>query len=169
MLITKVKPGIYMSGWMVVWAAVSGMDLPASSRIELRSLTCSSFDRSRAKLRRTSGLPILPRYHGGASKHPILLPYLGVGIHECDADTIPLVLSRRDLHLVHLLYAARYVTIDNGKKPLLYILTSLKKEVAARIALLYCAQILATGFSGLIAAGVFEGMDGVRGLAGWRW
>ena len=24
MLITRVKPGIYMSGWMIVWAAVSG-------------------------------------------------------------------------------------------------------------------------------------------------
>ncbi|KAG9375523.1 hypothetical protein A1F94_013898 [Pyrenophora tritici-repentis] len=43
-----------------------------------------------------------------------------------------------------------------------------RKEVATRIALLYCAQILATGFSGLIAAAVFE-MDGLRGLAGWRW
>jgi MFS family permease len=43
-----------------------------------------------------------------------------------------------------------------------------RKEVATRIALLYCAQILATGFSGLIAAAVFE-MDGVRGIAGWRW
>ncbi len=42
-------------------------------------------------------------------------------------------------------------------------------EVATRIAGLYCAQILATGFSGLIAAGVFEGLDGVRGLEGWRW
>ena len=44
-----------------------------------------------------------------------------------------------------------------------------RKEVASRIALLYCAQILATGFSGLIAAGVFAGLDDVRGLAGWRW
>lgn len=42
-------------------------------------------------------------------------------------------------------------------------------EVAARIAVLYCAQILATGFSGLIAAGVFAGLDDVRGIAGWRW
>lgn len=41
-------------------------------------------------------------------------------------------------------------------------------EVATRIALLYCAQILATGFSGLIAAGIFEGLDGVHGIAGWR-
>jgi hypothetical protein len=44
-----------------------------------------------------------------------------------------------------------------------------RKEIASRIALLYCAQILATGFSGLIAAGIFEGLDGVRGIAGWRW
>jgi hypothetical protein len=42
-------------------------------------------------------------------------------------------------------------------------------EVATRIAVLYCAQILATGFSGLIAAGVFAGMSGLAGLEGWRW
>jgi sugar phosphate permease len=44
-----------------------------------------------------------------------------------------------------------------------------RREVAARIAGLYCAQILATGFSGLIAAGIFAGLDDVRGIAGWRW
>ncbi|KAH7375507.1 MFS transporter [Plectosphaerella cucumerina] len=44
-----------------------------------------------------------------------------------------------------------------------------RKEVASRIAILYCAQILATGLSGLIAAGIFEGMSGVAGLSGWRW
>ncbi|EEH47154.2 uncharacterized protein PADG_03252 [Paracoccidioides brasiliensis Pb18] len=44
-----------------------------------------------------------------------------------------------------------------------------RKEVASRIAVLYCAQILATGFAGLIAAGVFKGMDDARGLSGWRW
>ncbi|RYP67916.1 hypothetical protein DL770_008529 [Monosporascus sp. CRB-9-2] len=42
-------------------------------------------------------------------------------------------------------------------------------KVASRIAILYCAQILATGVSGLIAAGIFEGMHGLSGLAGWRW
>ncbi|UQC91584.1 major facilitator superfamily transporter [Colletotrichum lupini] len=41
--------------------------------------------------------------------------------------------------------------------------------VASRIALLYCAQILATGLSSLIAAGIFAGMDGLNGIAGWRW
>ncbi|OLN94113.1 putative transporter C1002.16c-like protein 12 [Colletotrichum chlorophyti] len=44
-----------------------------------------------------------------------------------------------------------------------------RTEVAARIAVLYCAQILATGLSSLIAAGIFAGMDGLNGLAGWRW
>ncbi|KAK2745899.1 hypothetical protein FQN57_003512 [Myotisia sp. PD_48] len=44
-----------------------------------------------------------------------------------------------------------------------------RKEVAARIAVLYCAQILATGFAGLIAAGVFAGLDQERGISGWRW
>ncbi|PGH03702.1 hypothetical protein AJ79_07284 [Helicocarpus griseus UAMH5409] len=44
-----------------------------------------------------------------------------------------------------------------------------RKEVASRIAVLYCAQILATGFAGLIAAGVFSGLDDARGISGWRW
>lgn len=44
-----------------------------------------------------------------------------------------------------------------------------RTEVAARIAVLYCAQILATGLSGLIAAGIFAGMDGLKGISGWRW
>ncbi|KAK1962674.1 major facilitator superfamily transporter [Colletotrichum sublineola] len=44
-----------------------------------------------------------------------------------------------------------------------------RKEVASRIAVLYCAQILATGLSSLIAAGIFAGMGGLKGLAGWRW
>ncbi|GJD01388.1 major facilitator superfamily transporter [Colletotrichum higginsianum] len=41
--------------------------------------------------------------------------------------------------------------------------------VASRIAVLYCAQILATGLSSLIAAGIFAGMDGLNGISGWRW
>lgn len=37
------------------------------------------------------------------------------------------------------------------------------------IAILYTGNILVTAFSGLIAAGVFHGMDGAAGLAGWKW
>ncbi|KAM5357872.1 hypothetical protein ACJZ2D_015819 [Fusarium nematophilum] len=44
-----------------------------------------------------------------------------------------------------------------------------RKEVATRIAILYTGNILATAFAGLIAAGVFYGMDGTLGLAGWKW
>jgi MFS family permease len=44
-----------------------------------------------------------------------------------------------------------------------------RKEVATRIAILYTGNILATAFAGLIAAGVFHGMDGSMGLAGWKW
>lgn len=29
--------------------------------------------------------------------------------------------------------------------------------------------MLATAFSGLLAAGIFAGLDGVKGHAGWRW
>ncbi|KAL1632174.1 hypothetical protein SLS56_003908 [Neofusicoccum ribis] len=44
-----------------------------------------------------------------------------------------------------------------------------RKEIATRISILYSGNILATAFSGLIAAAVFNTLDGVHGLAGWRW
>lgn len=44
-----------------------------------------------------------------------------------------------------------------------------RKEVATRIAILYTGNILATAFAGLIAAGIFHGMDDVGGLSGWKW
>lgn len=44
-----------------------------------------------------------------------------------------------------------------------------RKEVATRIAILYTGNILATAFAGLIAAGVFHGMDDLAGIAGWKW
>lgn len=44
-----------------------------------------------------------------------------------------------------------------------------RKEIATRISILYTGNILATAFAGLIAAGVFHGMDGAAGIAGWRW
>ncbi|KXH25685.1 major facilitator superfamily transporter [Colletotrichum salicis] len=44
-----------------------------------------------------------------------------------------------------------------------------RKEVATRIAILYTGNILATAFAGLIAAGIFHGMDDLAGIAGWKW
>ncbi|KAF4436267.1 hypothetical protein F53441_13301, partial [Fusarium austroafricanum] len=106
MLITKVKPGIYMSAWMLVWAAVSA---------------CT------ALVKNYGGL-VACRFFLGITEAPF---YPGA------------------TYMLSIFYT--------------------RKEVATRIAALYCAQILATGFSGLIAAGIFAGMDGMAGLAGWRW
>lgn len=44
-----------------------------------------------------------------------------------------------------------------------------RKEVATRIAILYTGNILATAFAGLIAAGIFHGLDDVAGITGWQW
>lgn len=44
-----------------------------------------------------------------------------------------------------------------------------RKESATRLAIFYTGNMMASTFSGLIAAGVFAGMDGSRGLSGWRW
>ncbi|RXG50457.1 hypothetical protein VDGE_09088 [Verticillium dahliae] len=106
MLITKVNPGIYMSSWMVVWAAVSACTALVNNFAGL--VACRFF----------LGITEAPFYPGAT-------------------------------YMLSIFYT--------------------RKEVATRIAVLYCAQILATGFSGLIAAGVFEGLDDVRGLEGWRW
>lgn len=43
-----------------------------------------------------------------------------------------------------------------------------KKEMATRMAILYTGNMLASSFSGLIAAAVFQ-LDGKQGLAGWKW
>ncbi|KAF4984049.1 hypothetical protein FZEAL_662 [Fusarium zealandicum] len=106
MLITKVRPGIYMSSWMLIWAVVSGCTALVKDYQGL--LVCRFF----------LGITEAPFYPGAT-------------------------------YILSIFYT--------------------RKEVAARIAFLYCAQILATGFSGLIAAGIFAGMDGLAGIAGWRW
>ena len=105
MLITRIKPGIYMSSWMLVWAVVSA---------------CTA-------LVQNFGGMVACRFFLGITEAPF---YPGA------------------TYMLSIFYTRR--------------------EVATRIALLYCAQILATAFSGLIAAAVFQ-MDGLRGLAGWRW
>jgi MFS family permease len=53
----------------------------------------------------------------------------------------------------------------------LYILSIFytRKEIATRISILYTGNILATAFAGLIAAGIFHGLDKVAGIAGWQW
>ncbi|RYO84671.1 hypothetical protein DL766_005907 [Monosporascus sp. MC13-8B] len=106
MLITRIRPGIYMSGWMLVWATVSA---------------CT------ALVHNFGGL-VACRFMLGITEAPF---YPGA------------------TYMLSIFYT--------------------RKEVASRIAILYCAQILATGVSGLIAAGIFEGMHGLSDLAGWRW
>lgn len=44
-----------------------------------------------------------------------------------------------------------------------------RKESATRLSVFYTGNLLASSFSGLISAGVFAGMEGKHGLAGWRW
>ncbi|KAK7217286.1 hypothetical protein V2G26_005289 [Clonostachys chloroleuca] len=53
----------------------------------------------------------------------------------------------------------------------LYILSMFytRKEIATRMSIFYTANMLASATSPLIAAGVFDGLDKAKGLAGWRW
>ncbi|EGY19445.1 MFS transporter [Verticillium dahliae VdLs.17] len=43
-----------------------------------------------------------------------------------------------------------------------------RKEIATRMAIFYTGNMLASSFSGLIAAAIFN-LDGKQGLAGWQW
>lgn len=44
-----------------------------------------------------------------------------------------------------------------------------KSEQSKRFAVYISAAILSGAFGGLLAGAITEGMDGVKGLAGWRW
>lgn len=44
-----------------------------------------------------------------------------------------------------------------------------RKELAFRTALLYSGSLISGAFSGLIAAGITNGLDGARGISAWRW
>jgi MFS family permease len=127
MLITRIKPGIYMSAWMLIWAVVSGCTALVQNFGGL--VACRFF----------LGITEAPFYPGAT--YMLSIFYTRKGMWTCVLGEMGELGNSADAGI----------------------------EVATRIALLYCAQILATGFSGLIAAGVFAGMDGVRGIAGWRW
>ena len=53
----------------------------------------------------------------------------------------------------------------------LYFLSSwyTRKELGFRCAVLYSGSLLSGAFSGLISAGITNGMDGLHGLRAWRW
>uniref|UniRef100_A0A8H7NQB4 Major facilitator superfamily (MFS) profile domain-containing protein n=1 Tax=Bionectria ochroleuca TaxID=29856 RepID=A0A8H7NQB4_BIOOC len=44
-----------------------------------------------------------------------------------------------------------------------------RKEIATRMSWFFTANMLASAFSPLIAAGVFSGLDKSMGLSGWKW
>ncbi|KAI9701182.1 MAG: hypothetical protein M1836_001851 [Candelina mexicana] len=44
-----------------------------------------------------------------------------------------------------------------------------RKELGLRTAILFSGSLISGAFSGLIAAGITDGMDGVKNLRAWRW
>ncbi|KXH65608.1 major facilitator superfamily transporter [Colletotrichum salicis] len=67
------------------------------------------------------------------------------------------------------LYMFNY--LDRNNLCIFYVLSCwyTQKEIAFRTAILYSSMLIATAFSGLIAAAVFAHLDGAHGLAGWQW
>lgn len=96
-------------------------------------------------------------------------------VHVCLHDALGSGLSR---HLAHSqLYRPSPDAIFLGVTEAPYypgalymlLLFYTRKEIATRLSILYSGNILATSFSGLIAAATFATLDNVHGLAGWRW
>lgn len=44
-----------------------------------------------------------------------------------------------------------------------------KKELAARISILYVAAQISGAFGGLLGSAIMSGMDGKAGIPAWRW
>ncbi|KAL7914430.1 MFS general substrate transporter [Trichoderma velutinum] len=106
MLLTRVRPSVYLASWMIAWSVVSA---------------CTGLVRSYGAL-------LACRFLLGFFEAPF---YPGA------------------LYLLAIFYT--------------------RKEVATRVAVLYTGQMAGLSFANLIAAGVFKDLDGVKGLAGWRW
>ncbi|BFZ56517.1 hypothetical protein PYCC9005_003564 [Savitreella phatthalungensis] len=106
LLITRVRPSIYMASWMAVWAVISTMQ------------------------------GLVKDFKG------LLVTRLLLGVTE--APFYP-----GALYVLSIFYT--------------------RKEIATRISILYCGNILATAFAGPIALGIFNGMSGFAGYPGWAW
>ncbi|KAJ4324615.1 hypothetical protein N0V94_001185 [Neodidymelliopsis sp. IMI 364377] len=106
MLLNRIRPSVYMAGWMMAWAIVS--TLMGIVKDYKGMLAC----------RFILGITEAPFYPGG-------------------------------VYLISMFYT--------------------RKESATRMSIFYTGNLLASSFSGLIAAGVFAGMEGKAGLEGWRW
>jgi MFS family permease len=106
MLLNRIRPSWYMSGWMMAWAIVS--TLMAVVKDYKGMLAC----------RFVLGITEAPFYPGG-------------------------------VYLISMFYT--------------------RKESATRMSVFYTGNLLASAFSGLIAAPIFSGMEGKHGLEGWRW
>ncbi|KAF3040742.1 hypothetical protein E8E12_008578 [Didymella heteroderae] len=106
MLLNRIKPSWYMSGWMMAWAVVS--TLMAVVKDYKGMLAC----------RFVLGITEAPFYPGG-------------------------------VYLISMFYT--------------------RKESATRMSVFYTGNLLASSFSGLIAAPIFSGLEGKHGLEGWRW
>ncbi|OJA12883.1 hypothetical protein AZE42_02907 [Rhizopogon vesiculosus] len=63
--------------------------------------------------------------------------------------------------------ARSFTFIEQNKVPLIYLLNM--QELAVRSAWFYCGLLISNAFGSLIAAGILSKMEGVLGLAAWRW
>lgn len=161
MLITRVRPNIYLASCALIWSILSGVVFPTFQLPELVltcRVACNGFVTSYGSL-------LACRFLLGFFEAPVSSVHPTQ--HPRANKTTP-VLSRRTVPSIDVLQAQRSVR-QSPRVPLRSTWLTPATEVASRIALFYSAQMVGLSFANLIAAGVFSGMDGLRGLAGWRW
>jgi hypothetical protein len=81
------------------------------------------------------------------------------------------VLLKQPTSCVHLTPDILNIDIDCQQPGCLYYLSAwyTRKELVKRTAVLYSGSLLSGAFSGLIAAGITNGLNGAKGLSAWRW
>ncbi|KAE9376391.1 MFS general substrate transporter [Stipitochalara longipes BDJ] len=99
-------------------------------------------------------------------------PSYWLGLMEIGWGTF--TFAQAGMHSASELYAFRFLVglFENSFFPcMLFILGSwyTKTELAKRIALFHMTAPLGTAFSGYLQAAVYTNLNGVHGLAGWRW
>ncbi|KAH7313929.1 major facilitator superfamily transporter [Stachybotrys elegans] len=119
---------------------------------------------------------LIPGYIAAQIPSNMILPYVRPSLYLpcCAIVWSGVSAATAGVRNYHGLLAAR-VVLGLCEAPLLpgaiYIMSCwyTRKEIALRTAILYTGLVLAMASSGLIAAGVYAGLEGVRGMAGWQW
>lgn len=140
MLLTRLRPGIYLPCTTLVW---SGVSIATAFTTNASSLFAVRF---------FLGVTEAPLFPGvSTTKWILLTKMLGAS------------------WLFSALVVTRFTTNQISQAIYLMSCWYTRKELALRISILYSGLLIAQAFSGIIAAGIFNGLEGTGGMLAWQW